>query len=150
MTTQRTLVVTLVWAITAVGAVFMTLLAVSITKVEVSGPWLATFTALSAVVVATGSVGAIPALRRPGNVVGVVLQASGPLLVTTFCGFLLGAWFTEVNGPDDTLATVALRSRQRDRLPDGDDRRACTCAPLSRWTPARTPLAVAGRRSGSS
>ena len=107
MTTQRTLVVTLVWAITAVGAVFMTVLAVSITEVEVSGPWLATFTALSAVVVAFASVGAILALRRPGNVVGVVLQASGPLLVTTFCGFLLGAWFTEVNGPDDTLATVA-------------------------------------------
>ncbi len=107
MTTQRTLVVALVWAITAVGAVFMTVLAVSMTEVEVSGPWLATFTALSAVVVAFASVGAILALRRPGNVVGVVLQASGPLLVTTFCGFLLGAWFTEVNGPDDTLATVA-------------------------------------------
>ena len=107
MTTQRTLVVALVWAMTAVGAVFMTLLAVSITEVEVSGPWLATFTALSAVVVAFASVGAILALRRPGNVVGVVLQASGPLLVTTFCGFLLGAWFTEVHGPDDALATVA-------------------------------------------
>ena len=85
----------------------MTLLAVSITEVEVSGPWLATFTALSAVVVAFASVGAVLALRRPGNVVGLILLASGPLLVTTFCGFLLGAWFTEVNGPDDALATLA-------------------------------------------
>ena len=75
MTPQRTLVVALVWAATAVGAVFMTVLAVSMTEVEVSGPWLATFMALSAVVVAFASVGAILALRRPGNVVGVVLRS---------------------------------------------------------------------------
>ena len=107
MTSRRTFVVAVVWAITALGAAFMTALAVTISEVAVTGPWLAIFTALSAVVVTFASVGAILALRRPRNVVGLVLQASGPLLVTTFCGFLLGAWFTEVNGPDDPLAVFA-------------------------------------------
>jgi hypothetical protein len=107
VTSRRTVVVAVVWAMTALGAALMTALAVTISEVAVTGPWLAIFTALSAVVVTFASVGAILALRRPGNVVGLVLQASGPLLVTTFCGFLLGAWFTEVNGADDPLAVFA-------------------------------------------
>lgn len=105
--TKRAVLVGAVWTITAVGAGVMTTVAAMITEVEVSGPWLATFTALGAVVVVYASVGAILALRRPRNVVGLILLASGPLLVTTFCGFLLGAWFTEVNDPDDPLATLA-------------------------------------------
>ena len=105
--TRRATLVGGTWAITAVGAAFMTAIAVTISEVEVSGPWLATFIALGGVVVAFASVGAILALRRPGNLVGLVLLASGPLLVTTFCGFLLGAWFTAVNGPDDSLAQLA-------------------------------------------
>ena len=105
--TKRAVLVGAVWTITAVGATLMTTVAAMITEVVVTGPWLATFTALGAVVVVYASVGAILALRRPGNVVGLILLASGPLLVTTFCGFLLGAWFTEVNGPHDPMATLA-------------------------------------------
>ncbi len=104
--TKRAVLVGAVWTITAVGAGLMTTVAMMITEVVVSGPWLATFAALGGVVVVYASVGAVLTLRRPRNVVGLIMLASGPLLVTTFCGFLLGAWFTEVNDPDDALATV--------------------------------------------
>ena len=105
--TKRALLVGAVWTMTAIGTALMTTVAVLITEVAVSGPWLATFSALGAVVVVYASVGAVLALRRPGNVVGLILLASGPLLVATFCGFLLGAWLTEVNDPNDPFATVA-------------------------------------------
>lgn len=71
---RRAVLVGVAWAIAALGAAIMTTLAVTMSEIEVSGPWLATFTALGGVVVAFASFGAIVALRRPRNLVGIVLM----------------------------------------------------------------------------
>jgi hypothetical protein len=99
--------VALVWAATALGAAVLSTVGVTTTVETAGGVWRVAFVALGADVLAFASVGAILALRRPGNVVGLVLLASGPLIVATFCGFLFGARLTEVSGPDDPLAVLA-------------------------------------------
>jgi hypothetical protein len=105
--TRRTVLVGLVWAITAGGAALLTTTAVMTTVVAAAGVWLVVFVALGADVLVFASIGAILALRRPNNVVGIVLIVSGPLIVVTFFGFLLGAQLTDVRGPDDALAGLA-------------------------------------------
>lgn len=105
--TRRTALVALVWAATALGAAVLTTVGVTTAVETAAGAWMVAFAALGADVLAFASVGAILALRRPGNVVGLVLLASGPLIVATFCGFLFGARLTEVRGPDDPLAVLA-------------------------------------------
>jgi hypothetical protein len=66
--------------------------------------WLLAFGAVVIDVAVYVSVGAVLALRRPGNVIGPVLMAGGCLVVTTFLGFVVGATATATRGPEDSLA----------------------------------------------
>jgi hypothetical protein len=56
---------------------------------------------------ADATVGAIIVSRRPGNRIGRILQAGGPLLVGAFLGFLISAVRRLTAGPDDPLGAVA-------------------------------------------
>jgi hypothetical protein len=49
------------------------------------------------------AVGTVIAWRRPDNRIGRIMQASGPLLVLAFLGYLVGAWRYVVAGSDDLL-----------------------------------------------
>jgi len=104
--TRRTVLVALVWAATALGAAVLTTAGTAIAGTASRGAWVLAFAALGGDVLAFASVGAVLAIRRPDNVVGLVLLVSGPLIVATFCGFLFGARLTEVRGPDDPLAML--------------------------------------------
>jgi len=65
------------------------------------------FAGLGFDVVVYATVGAILAMRKPGNRVGLLLQVAGALLVVTFLGFIAGALLTAERGDDDTLAGLA-------------------------------------------
>ena len=52
-------------------------------------------------------VGTVIAWRRPENRVGRLMQASGPLLIGIFLGYLIGAWRYATVGPSDVLGGVA-------------------------------------------
>jgi len=70
----------------------------------VTAPFTLVFLGLAFDVVAFGTVGAVLALRRPGNAVGIVLIAAGLLIVGAFLGFIFGAVLTSIRGADDSLA----------------------------------------------
>ena len=105
--TRRAVVVGSIWAMTVGGAMLLTALGWTTPIASAVGPWLAVFTGLGIDVVVFASVGAILAMRRPRNVVGVVLLLSGPLIVTTFCGFIVGARLADTRGAGDPLAELA-------------------------------------------
>ncbi len=65
------------------------------------------FGGLALAVVTDATVGAVLMLRRPGNVVGLVLMLAAILLPVTFLGFISGAVLTEERGRQDALAGFA-------------------------------------------
>jgi hypothetical protein len=56
--------------------------------------------------VADATVGAIILIRRPGNRIGRMLQAGGPLVITAVLGFLVSAMRILTAGPADPIAAV--------------------------------------------
>lgn len=65
------------------------------------------FLGIAAWAVLQASVGSVIAWRRPENRVGRLMQASGPLLIGIFLGYLIGAWRYATVGPSDVLGGVA-------------------------------------------
>ena len=99
-----------VWAVTAIGAAGMLVAIVSV--MAQVGPsadrdiiWM--FGALAAVAMTFSSVGLVIAQRQPGNRVAWVLMAAGPLIVTTFSGFAIGALRFAQIGSDDPVGGFA-------------------------------------------
>ncbi len=68
------------------------------------GSWLLAFGSVAFDIGVYASVGAVLALRRPGNSIGVVLMVGGLLIATTFLGFLGGASLTAARGASDPAA----------------------------------------------
>jgi hypothetical protein len=72
-----------------------------------SGGFSDFFAGLAFDVVVCATVGAILAMRKPGNRVGLLLQVAGALLAVTFLGFIAGALLTAERGEYDVLAGLA-------------------------------------------
>lgn len=104
VSTTRRVAVGVAWLATVAGAIALVAASqIAFLDLTRSGFTLV-FVSLAFDVVAFGSVGAILALRRPGNAVGVVLIAAGLLLVQTFLGFILGAVIPDARNTGETLA----------------------------------------------
>jgi hypothetical protein len=56
---------------------------------------------------ANATVGAIIVTRRPGNRIGRILQAGGPLIIGAFMGFLISAIQSVSTGPGDQFGALA-------------------------------------------
>ena len=96
-----------IWAASTVGAVALVLATLPLPTQELDVTFMLALTALAVDVEVFASVGAVLAIRRPGNQVGYVLLAAGALLALTFCGFVFGAGLTLINGSDDLAAGLA-------------------------------------------
>lgn len=90
MRTRRIVFVAVAWLTALAGTVAMVVLVSS--GGLLAGTWFALgFAGLAAASITDASVGAILIVRRPGNVVGLVLLLAGNLLPATFLGFIGGA-----------------------------------------------------------
>ena len=104
----RTFLVTLAWLAAVAGAVALVFAASAGTALTGGSTGFSLIFGGVALAVATdASVGAILMLRRPGNVVGLVLMVAAILLAVTFLGFPSAAVLTEERGRHDLLAGVA-------------------------------------------
>ena len=104
----RTFLVTVAWLAAVAGAVALVFAASAGTALTGGSTGFSLIFAGLALAVATdASVGAVLMLRRPGNVVGLVLMVAAILLAVTFLGFPSGAVLTEERGRHDLLAGVA-------------------------------------------
>jgi hypothetical protein len=62
------------------------------------------FVGVAFAVITEVSVGALLTLKRPGNVVGVVMMVAGVLMPVTFLGFIVGGVLAVERGPADAVA----------------------------------------------
>ena len=102
---RRTMVVAVAWLAAVIGAVTMVAVASSGVILAGTGFPLA-FAGLALAGVSDASVGAVLTIRRPGNVIGLVLLLAAILLPVTFLGFIGGA-VTEGQGSHDVLAGLS-------------------------------------------
>jgi hypothetical protein len=100
----RRISVGVAWLATVVGAILLVVTSQIVFVDQTGAGWTLVFVSLAFDVVAFGSVGAILALRRPGNVIGLVLIVAGLLIVQTFLGFILGAVIPGAGNAGSTLA----------------------------------------------
>ena len=91
----------LAWLITVAGAGAMVWIGAS--PSTALGDILVSIGAMANAAVVYATVGAILTIRRPGNVIGALLQCGGLLIAVTFLGFIVGAAATEAHGKDDPL-----------------------------------------------
>ena len=106
MTTPRTLVVVVAWLIAvsgAIGLLYAARTATGLTGGEISP----IFVGIALAVATDACVGAALVLRRPGNVIGLLLLAAAILIAVAFLGFFAGAILTEERGRHDVLAGIA-------------------------------------------
>jgi hypothetical protein len=99
--TARSIVVAVTWLAAVAGAFLV--FGVRPAAFSGSGNTLG-FAGLALMIVTNASVGAILMLKRPGNVVGVVLMLTADLTAVTLLGWVSGVALTEQRGPHDTLA----------------------------------------------
>ena len=106
--TARTIVVAVAWLAAMAGAAALALAATS--GFGLTGSSGANFSVifggLALAVAIDASVGAVLTLRRPGNIVGVVLMLAAILLAAALLGFPGGAVLHEERGRHDLLAGV--------------------------------------------
>ena len=98
-------VVAIAWVSAVAGAATLVLTAGTMPGVAASGMSPVLF-GLSLAIVTDAIVGAVLTLKRPGNVVGLVLLVAAILMAVTFVGFTAGAVLTEQRGPHDLVAGV--------------------------------------------
>lgn len=103
--TARRAVVAVAWLVAVVGAMTMVFV-VSSGFLEGSG-LSAHFAGLAVAIIIDASVGAVLTLRRPGNVVGLVLLLAANLIPLTFLGFIGGAVMTDGGRSQDALAGLS-------------------------------------------
>ena len=106
MTTRRTFVVAAVW-LAAVGGTVALLYAARTPTGLTGGQMSPIFVGVALAVVTDACVGAGLILRRPGNVIGLLLLAASMISAVTFVGFFVGATLTEQRGRHDVLAGIA-------------------------------------------
>ncbi|MEA2546367.1 MAG: hypothetical protein QOI09_1640, partial [Chloroflexota bacterium] len=99
----RILLLAIAWTVAVVAAIALVFAGSTETHLTGSG-FSPGFVGLALAVATDASVGAVLALRRPGNVVGLVLVLAANLLGATFLGFLGGALLTEQRGSHDVIA----------------------------------------------
>lgn len=105
---MRRVLVAIAWLVAVGGTAWLVALAGGVAGQMLTGSrWLVAFGAVAFDVTAYVSVGAILAIRRPDNRIGLVLIAGGLLIVTTFLGFVLGATLTSAHGTGDPAAQWA-------------------------------------------
>ena len=104
----RTFPVAVAWLTAMAGAVALVFAASAGTALTGGSPGFSLiFGGLALAVATDASVGAVLMLRRPGNVVGLVLIVAAILLAVTFLGFVSGAVLTEERGRHDVVAGLA-------------------------------------------
>jgi hypothetical protein len=101
---RRTVIVWIAWLVAIIGA--LALLAASAGTTLLGSGFSLGFVGLALAVVTDASVGAVLSLRRPGNVVGVVLLLAAILIPITFLGFVGGAG-TDGPAKRDVLAGLS-------------------------------------------
>lgn len=109
--TARTAFVTAAWLAAMAGAAALALAATSGIGLAGDGStnFSVIFGGLALATATDASVGAALTLRRPGNIVGIVLMLAAVLLAATFLGFVGGGLLYEERGRRDILAgLVAL------------------------------------------
>ena len=106
MTTRRTFVVAAVWLAAVSGTVALLYAARTPTGLT-GGQMSPIFVGVALAVVTDACVGAGLILRRPGNVIGLLLLAASMISAVTFVGFFVGATLTEQRGRHDVLAGIA-------------------------------------------
>ena len=119
VSTMRRIVVGVAWLATLTGAILLVAASQIVFLDPTGAGFTLVFVSLAFDVMAFGSVGAILALRRPDNTVGLVLIVAGLLLVQTFLGFVLRSGTSRtVASTGNTLAgLLGAGGRARD-LPD--------------------------------
>ena len=98
------------WIVAAVGGSAIVIFAVVGAKPAAADFWpaLVMFAFIAIDAVTCTSVGALIAIRRPGNLVGWLLAAVGAGLALTFAGFGLAGVRTSGAGPTDLIAGLAI------------------------------------------
>ena len=109
-TRRRTVIVALAWASAAIGAAALLAVGLADSPVVGSPLWRVAFAALSIDCLVYATVGAVLAIRRPGNLVGPLVLVAGIMIAGTFLGFVGGALLTYARGPDDLLAAMVALS----------------------------------------
>ena len=105
---RRKALVGIAWLAAVAGAVGLVVAASAGTVLKPDNAGFSlVFGGLALAVVTDATVGAVLMLRRPGNVVGLVLMLAAILLPVTFLGFISGAVLTEERGRQDALAGFA-------------------------------------------
>lgn len=104
--TARAVLVGTAWLIAVGGAITLMITAATTPILAASG-FTAVMFGASLAIITDASVGAVLTLKRPGNVMGLLLVAAAILLVITFGGFVSGASLSEQRGKHDLLAGVA-------------------------------------------
>ena len=102
----RTLIVVIAWLAAIAGAVALVLFAGAAPSLTGSG-MSPVLIGVGLAIVSDASVGAMLTIKRPGNVVGLVLLVAAILMAVTFVGFVAGAVLTEQRGRHDVIAGVA-------------------------------------------
>lgn len=104
--TTRAGVVAAAWLISVAGAVTLAITAAT-TPIFGAIGFTPLLFGVSMAIVTDASVGAVLTLKRPGNVMGIVLVVAAILLLTTFVGFVAGASLSEQRGKHDIVAGIA-------------------------------------------
>jgi hypothetical protein len=108
MSARTTFVVAIAWLAAVAGAVGLVFAASAGTGLTRDGASFSLiFVGLGLTVATDATVGAVLMLRRPGNVVGLVLMLAAILLAVTFLGFASAAVLTDERGRHDVLAGLA-------------------------------------------
>ncbi len=98
---RRAFVVAIAWLAAVVGA----MLVFAVRQGTFAGGGASVgFAVLVLGVLTNASMGAVLLLKRPGNIIGLVLMLTAVLTAVTLLGWVAGAVLTEQRGPNDTLA----------------------------------------------
>jgi hypothetical protein len=105
---RRAVLVTVAWLAAVVGAVALVFAANAGSSLPGdSTDFSLIYGGLALAVATDASVGAVLMLRRPGNVVGLVLMVAAILIGVTFLGFVSGAVLAAERGGHDLIAGLA-------------------------------------------
>jgi hypothetical protein len=103
--TGRTVVVAIAWMAAVAGAVALVFAGTATTNIT-GGGYVFVYGGLALAVITDATVGAVLTLRRPGNIVGLILMLAGILPSVSILGFVGGAFLSADRGRHDVLAGV--------------------------------------------
>jgi hypothetical protein len=103
MRTRRAFVVAIAWLAAVAGAVALVFAGSAETSYS-GGGYVFVMGGLALAVITDASVGAVLALRRPGNIVGLILMLGAILPSVSILGFIVGTVLSADRGRHDVLA----------------------------------------------